>query len=144
MIYFIRAGDDGHVKIGWTRDENTLAVRHQTLQVGQPARLSVIRTINAQKFTEGWLHEFFAHVRVAGELFTFVDDMLTIDPPLAPLPQDDSLRPIEQRTAAGRYLTPTLMDWIAEDRARKACAKVRNSDRLCTCTAANACRTPES
>lgn len=85
MIYFMRAGESGHVKIGWTKDHETLLSRRATLQTGQPHPLVVLRTIDdAPRQAEGWLHGFFAGVRAAGEWFEFQPDMLTIEPPPAP------------------------------------------------------------
>lgn len=82
MIYFMRAGDSGHVKIGWTRDHGTLDSRKASLQTGQPHPLIVLRTIDdAPRWAEEWLHGFFAGVRAAGEWFEFRPEMLTLEPP---------------------------------------------------------------
>lgn len=81
MIYFMRAGESGHVKIGWTKDEKTLENRRRTLQTGQPFQLIVIRTIEAMRPAEAWLHGFFSGVKIYREWFKFQDEMLTIDVP---------------------------------------------------------------
>ena len=81
MIYFLRAGTDGHVKIGWSRDDASLKRRIATLQTGQPLPLAVIRTIEAERWVEGWLHGFYAGVRAAGKWFAFQPDMLFVRHP---------------------------------------------------------------
>jgi len=81
MIYFMRAGNTGHVKIGWTKDERTLAKRRANLQCGQPFPLVVIRTIEAPRWAETWLHGFFSGVRAAGEWFEYQAEMMTVRTP---------------------------------------------------------------
>lgn len=81
MIYFLRAGADGHVKIGWTKDKTTLVGRIATLQTGQPHKLHVIRTMEAARWGEAWLHGYFAGVQAVGEWFAYQDAMLTVDVP---------------------------------------------------------------
>lgn len=82
MIYFLRAGDTGHVKIGWTKSEGTLKRRIGELQGGQPFRLTVVRTLpDAPRWVEVWLHGFFSGVRMIGEWFTFQPEMLSVVPP---------------------------------------------------------------
>lgn len=51
MIYFLRAGSDGPVKIGRTKDRRTLKQRLATLQVGQAQTLSVIRNGGRARFS---------------------------------------------------------------------------------------------
>lgn len=83
MIYFIRAGEFGHVKIGWTADRQTLNGRLTSLQTGQPHRLKIIRTIeDAPRWSETWFHGVFAKTRMIGEWFEYSPEMLTIRPPL--------------------------------------------------------------
>lgn len=81
MIYFLRAGENEHVKIGWTKDQSTLKRRIDSLQVGYPHRLAVIRTLEAERWAETWLHCFFINQRLEGEWFTFSSEMLTVEPP---------------------------------------------------------------
>ena len=78
MIYFIQAGPDGPVKIGWTTN---LKRRTNALQTGAHVKLATIRTIDAPEWAEPWLHDQFAQHRAHGEWFTFHPDMLTIQPP---------------------------------------------------------------
>lgn len=81
MIYFMRAGPVGHVKIGWTKDAKTLASRVKMLQIGQPFPLQIIRTIDAERWVERWLHEFFSGVRASGEWFEYSESMFSVEPP---------------------------------------------------------------
>ena len=81
MIYFMRAGPDGPVKIGWTKDDETLKTRQTTLQTGQPFQLEVLRTIDTPRWTEAWLHGFFAGIRISGEWFRFDSRMMDLEPP---------------------------------------------------------------
>lgn len=75
MIYFARAGDDGPVKIGQSKD---VAKRIRELQTAHHSKLSVIRTIDAPLWVEGWLHGYFAAQRQVGEWFTYDAAMLEI------------------------------------------------------------------
>lgn len=84
MIYFMRAGPDGPVKIGWTKDEATLKRRKVTLQTGQPFRLEVLRTLDTPRWTEAWLHGFFNGLRTAGEWFHYDPQMMELTPPEDP------------------------------------------------------------
>ena len=82
MIYFLRAGADGHVKIGWTRDEAMLHSRIRSIQGAQPFPLVVLRRLDAPRWVETWLHGYFAGVRAAGEWFAYQPEMLTVEPPV--------------------------------------------------------------
>lgn len=72
-IYFIRAGEDGPVKIGTTED---LAARMRDLQVGNHEELRLVRTIEGGAGHEQFLHRRFGHLRIRGEWFRWHDDML--------------------------------------------------------------------
>jgi len=81
MIYIIRAGADGPVKIGYAVSvERRLAL----LQAGNHQRLTLLRAIVGGLKTEGWLHRRFAAVRIDREWFAFDPDMLTVEPPVIP------------------------------------------------------------
>jgi hypothetical protein len=81
MIYFLRAGLDGHVKIGWTRDEGMLHSRIRSIQGAQPFLLVVLRPLDAPRWVETWLQGYFAGVRAAGEWFAYQPEVLTVEPP---------------------------------------------------------------
>lgn len=79
MIYFLQAGY--HIKIGYTSNTATLARRIASLQIGQPHKLRILRTLPTERWTEFWLHEYFAASRLNGEWFHFCEEMMTINPP---------------------------------------------------------------
>jgi len=77
MIYFIRAGDDGPVKIGVSENATQ---RVADLRTANPAKLSVIRLIEGGRLQERALHMEFRNLRIQGEWFKFDPRMLEIDP----------------------------------------------------------------
>lgn len=79
MIYFIQAGEDGAVKIGWSLN---VTKRMSDLQTSHSHKLRIIRTIDAPRWVESWFHRHFASIRLAGEWFSFVPHLLTVEPPL--------------------------------------------------------------
>jgi hypothetical protein len=72
-VYMVQAGDNGPVKIGLAKD---VAKRVQGLQTAQPVKLNILRVLDGGADIEGALHQKFAHLRSAGEWFTFSEDML--------------------------------------------------------------------
>lgn len=76
-VYFIRAGDDGPVKIGVAQDPDR---RLREMQIGSPVLLTIIRVTEGHHDTEKWLHRHFAAQRQRGEWFTYCDEMLSVDP----------------------------------------------------------------
>lgn len=67
LIYFVRAGADGPIKIGYTR--TSLNARLAFLQVGNAETLTVIQRALCGPGFERVLHERFAHLRIRGEWF---------------------------------------------------------------------------
>ena len=78
-IYFIQAGDDGPVKIGFATD---VRARIKVIQTNSPEKLSLIRQIDGDVPVERWFHKQFNDRRLNGEWFSFCDEMLTILPPV--------------------------------------------------------------
>lgn len=78
MIYFIRDGDDGPVKIGRSRD---VARRFVQVRPRPLAELTVIRLLDVHDWVELWFHRHFEALRLTGEWFTFNEEMMTISPP---------------------------------------------------------------
>lgn len=78
MIYFIRAGDDGPVKIGMARD---VAARLASLRSAHWLPLRVLRTLEGGRLVERRLHRHYAASRLRGEWFSWHDSMMTIEPP---------------------------------------------------------------
>lgn len=80
-VYFIRVGDDGPVKIGFSID---VARRKAHLQVSHSVPLKLLRTIEGGRATERWLHAHFAPRRLQGEWFEFDDAMMSVEAPALP------------------------------------------------------------
>lgn len=80
-VYFIQAGDDGPVKIGYT---SNVKRRLGSLQCGHYQKLKVIREINGDKRAEKRLHKICAGSHVRGEWFNFSEDILIVDPGVEP------------------------------------------------------------
>lgn len=88
-IYFLRAGKDGPVKIGWAK---TVDARRKNLQTANHETLSVIRKIDdGDQRQEKRLHWHFRDAHVSGEWFRFDPEMLAVDP--AGLPDKPVGRP---------------------------------------------------
>jgi hypothetical protein len=77
MIYFIRHGADGPVKIG-TADN--VPARLHTLQAGSPVKLVIVRTTPGGALQEAELHRHYQHLAIHREWFDWCDTMLTIEP----------------------------------------------------------------
>ena len=73
MIYFIKS-ESGHVKIGYTR--NNVERRLTELQVGNPFKLSILKTIDFPKKQEILIHQKFYSSRCQGEWFLLNEDIL--------------------------------------------------------------------
>lgn len=88
MIYFIRCGADGPVKIGYTA--KSAKQRLALLQVGNHEPLEVIRTMRGAHRLERWLHVRFRAHRIRSEWFSFHPDMLTVEAPPSLHTMDDT------------------------------------------------------
>jgi len=69
MIQFLRSGDDGNIKIGYTKDPETLKKRLDTLQIGAPDLLHIIGTAKGTQSDEKLLHRKFFVYQLHGEWF---------------------------------------------------------------------------
>lgn len=67
MIYFIQAGKNGPIKIGYT--ENDIASRMAQLQTGCPYELKLLWKIHGNQEKEVEIHNDFEHERICGEWF---------------------------------------------------------------------------
>jgi hypothetical protein len=65
-VYFIQAGFDGPIKIGWANNAN---VRLRGLQTAHYAELRILATIPAYEPLEAFLHSRFADGHIRGEWF---------------------------------------------------------------------------
>jgi hypothetical protein len=66
FVYFVQAGHDGPIKIGWTID---IAQRLTDLQIASPFILRLLAVIDGDKDLERALHERLASHRLRGEWF---------------------------------------------------------------------------
>lgn len=87
-VYFIRAGEDGPVKIGTAID---VAQRIAELQIAHYVELILVRTIPGNRAHERALHDRFEHLHIRGEWFHFHPDMLLAVP--EPVQSIDGLLP---------------------------------------------------
>lgn len=74
-VYFIRAGEDGPVKIGTTE---SVQDRLKLLQVGNHLPLRVIRMMEGGRKAEAALHRKFAEHHIRAEWFHFQPEMLIV------------------------------------------------------------------
>ena len=66
VVYFIRAGVDGRIKIGWSRN---VELRLKHLQTASPVPLHVMAIEKGSRMVECRLHREFCHLRRGGEWF---------------------------------------------------------------------------
>jgi hypothetical protein len=78
MIYFIRAGLSGPVKIGRADDPQS---RIEYLQTGHYEELTLVRCIDGSMMEERWLHQEYAALRIRGEWFHYDAAMMSVVPP---------------------------------------------------------------
>jgi len=79
VIYFVQAEGSDHVKIGWS--DKSIERRVAALQVGNSARLVLLRTMEGNEWYEKNLHTLFSDVRIRGEWFHISpNDVLSIAP----------------------------------------------------------------
>lgn len=88
LIYFLRAGDEGPVKIGYVEHDLDKRIRH--LQSGHYEKLELLRVIPGTMVDEGRFHLYFRERRIRGEWFRFDQTMLSLMicdlPRAAPVP----------------------------------------------------------
>src|SRR3990167_7886868 len=90
-VYFIRAGEAGPVKIGFTRD---IDARLRALQCAAHEKLRLIRQIVGGGAVEKWMHRRFSEHRIRAEWFHFSEEMLSVEPPSdLPLVADGVMSP---------------------------------------------------
>lgn len=65
-VYFIRAGGDGPIKIGRTRNATN---RREALQSSTHVPLILLATIQAPHWAEPYFHHFYEDERIRGEWF---------------------------------------------------------------------------
>lgn len=73
FIYFIQAGPDGPIKIGWSRE---VKKRAATIQSWEPVELECLATLQGPMATEQALHRRFGSARIRGEWFNPTHELL--------------------------------------------------------------------
>lgn len=76
MIYFVRAGDDGPIKIGTTTQ---LTIRLAGLKydpVAEGRDIILLAVMDGGRSVEKSLHRRFSHLRIKGEWHSAADDLL--------------------------------------------------------------------
>jgi hypothetical protein len=71
LVYFIRSGDRGPVKIGWTTD---VPERVSRLQMGNPEPLRVLAIWPGGADEEARIHAEWSRLRIRGEWFAADED----------------------------------------------------------------------
>lgn len=115
-VYFIRAGENGPVKIGTAVNPQR---RLRYFQTAHYEPLSIIREIPGGRVEEAWLHRFFQDVRVRNEWFRFCAEMFEIVPPVfsehAPDALNEAVRLAGSQAALGKICgvtQATVSYWI--------------------------------
>lgn len=104
-IYFIQCGDGGAVKIGYARNPYD---RIDTLQIGSPVALSILKITEGSLRDELRFHARFADHRVRGEWYSPTPEMLEF---IDGLPKwDGSLKQPNPKKAGKRTATPDVTD----------------------------------
>lgn len=65
-IYFVKAGPDGPIKIGWTVNPQK---RLEQLQTGSAVRLFILGTMEGSSVGESAFHKRWSRYRIRGEWF---------------------------------------------------------------------------
>ena len=69
MIYFIQSGSNGAIKIGYTKNMDSLQKRIPHLQNGNPQELNLLYTCEGKKEDEARYHQKFKKDKLKGEWF---------------------------------------------------------------------------
>jgi len=104
-VYFIQAGEDGPIKIGFARD---VGRRIANMRVANPAPLKLRANIPGDARDERAFHARFANLRVRGEWFRPSDELLCF---IAAMPAPDSAS--KRRGRPSHLVGTPLSDWMA-------------------------------
>lgn len=119
-VYFIRAGDTGPVKIGWSHNP---VARIRALDEGSPVPLQIIRLVDGNHQIERALHRRYRSLKLRREWFlycpTMMGDLGLADLPL-PILWESQRLPGKKRAAdfvayldnGSPALADRLADWI--------------------------------
>jgi len=119
VIYFIRSGDSGPIKIGLSND---VRQRARDLQTAHGVQLQVLGVMEGGRAEEKALHQQFAHARGVGEWFWPTPELLElIQSKAAPLPppaEPPKHFEVEVRQTFHRLIRES--GWTADEIARAA------------------------
>lgn len=110
-VYFVRAGDDGPIKIGVAIDAFD---RVKDLQTAHWQQLNIVRTIPGDVMEEQRLHRYYKDKRIRGEWYRFCPTMLEILPsnivePLTPMsPVVSQIAALEARATSQAIDVPAI------------------------------------
>lgn len=96
-LYFVRMGDKGPIKIGRATDP---LKRIQTLQTGNPERLTILHIAKGEGWQETFWHALFAGFRINGEWFR----------PLGGLPETIAAM-ADGKDWPAKVKTPCALEW---------------------------------
>lgn len=77
MIYFIQAGHDGPIKIGFTEQKAGTRPRIDNLQCGNHLKLNLLSFCVGGKSKEKFIHDMFSKERIRGEWFWPTESVLS-------------------------------------------------------------------
>ena len=69
MIYFIQSGNDGPIKIGYSKSDKTLMRRIYAMQTFNSKTLNLLKTIEGGFKEERKIHRLFEYLKLMGEWF---------------------------------------------------------------------------
>jgi len=111
FVYFVQAGIDGPIKIGWAIDPLD---RVRELQVGNHEQLQLLMTVADNGTLEMTLHERFRDLHIRGEWFRPEGDLADVLWLSGLVPHPETAREIEERQAIEamhRRPVPDLAEW---------------------------------
>ena len=76
MVYFIGSDKSNRVKIGYSRDDDTLQVRLKTLKNMNVDDIKILKVIDGDQTTERALHRKHQASRIHGEIFLMTQSLL--------------------------------------------------------------------
>lgn len=90
LVYFVQAGTDGPIKIGYTRSA-AVTRRIGEIQVGSAAKIDLLGCMPGDRAKEAEIHARFASARIRGEWFHPTAELLNaISEMRVPLPETES------------------------------------------------------
>jgi hypothetical protein len=112
-VYFIQAGSDGPIKIGWA---SVVGKRLTALQTSHWEELTLLATIPcSDKSEEGRIHSMFAQERMRGEWFRASERLVAYAKEYSAFILPPREIATETRNPSDRNTTLTTKIWVAEE-----------------------------